>query len=696
MNFGNLLLDRELGQPAQRIERAIARFNNALTVYTPQSYPERRARVMLNLGNAYSERLTGDRSDNVERAIAAYQHALRFYTRESDPTKWAITQNNLGGALRNRLQGERARNLADAAAAHEAALGVHTPTAFPWMHMRSAQLAGDVAAARGDWSAARAYYRKAIETSHRLFAGGLNRAEAEGVAREGGGLFAAAAYAALMQNRPMGALDILESGKTRLLRVALGLDALDLAPELRHDLDRTRIELRDLEGRLDLVEGDERLQTIAQLETRRAEAQRIVDGAADTGRAGGSTESALATAERLLSHYQAIVLPIVTEQGASVLVLVRGKGAPSVTPVAIKGLDARTLNRFVHGEESSGRVGGWLGAYEINYLPVAEQQTRLPQWLQTIGELPPRLWNLIGAAMADALQAGGVGPNSAVLWVPQGSLGLLPITIAAGGTAGSALIDRYTFSVAPSLAAAETALRRARQFAAEPTLTAVINPTGDLRFTEPEGLFAASHFQQGRRRLLSADARSEAVLASLSKSSHWHFATHGTFSWSNPGQSGLRLAGDDRLTIRQLLDRVDPGHPRLVALSACETGLFDFQSAPDEFIGLPVAFLQAGAAGVVGTLWPVDDTSTALIMMKFYDLHMAKKTAPALALRQAQLWLRDATRQDVSSFLDDMLRSGRLSSAYADLLRASLTGGAAADRPFSHPFYWAAFQFYGS
>jgi CHAT domain-containing protein len=109
-----------------------------------------------------------------------------------------------------------------------------------------------------------------------------------------------------------------------------------------------------------------------------------------------------------------------------------------------------------------------------------------------------------------------------------------------------------------------------------------------------------------------------------------------------------------------------------------------------------VAFLQAGAAGVVGTLWPVDDTSTALIMMKFYDLHLAKKIAPASALRQTQLWLRDATRQDISSFLTDMLRSGRLSSAHGELLRASLTGGTAADKPFNHPFYWAAFQFYGS
>ena len=230
MNMGLLLLDNELDDPAERIETAIARLSDALVVYTPQSFPERRARVMLNLGIAYFSRVTGDSAENVEQAIAAYQSALRYYTRQSDPVKWASAQNNLGIALRKRTRGERGANLAAAAAAHEAALSVFTQSASPWMHLRSNQLAGDVAAARGDWMGARSHYRRAIECSHLLFAGGLNRAEAEGVVREGSELFSSAAYAAVRQDAPMEALNILESGRARLLRVALGLDALDIRP----------------------------------------------------------------------------------------------------------------------------------------------------------------------------------------------------------------------------------------------------------------------------------------------------------------------------------------------------------------------------------------------------------------------------------------------------------------------------------
>src|SRR5262245_17914930 len=696
MNFGLLLLDRELDKPSERTETAITRFKNALSVYTPQAFPERWARVMLNLGIAYSRRLTGDRGDNIEQAIAAYQNSLRFYARTSDPVKWASAQNNLGIALRKRVRGQRAENLAASAAAHSAAMSVFTPTAFPWMHLRSAQLAGDVASARGDWSGARQFYQSAIGASHLLFAAGLNRPEAETVAREGGELFAAAAYAAIKLNSPLEALDIIEGGRARLLKVAVGLDALTMQPEQRARLDTVRADIRELEGRLEFHMGDERLQIIKQLEGLRANMQNIIDGAGAASNAP-LRPNALALAEELLTKYRAILIPIVTENGAASLTIVRGSSAPTVVPVAMQDLDTGSLNRFLHGAETSGRPQGWLGAYAINHLPPSEQQGRWHEWLQAIQDLPSNLARLFAGALTDGLRASGVFEDSAILWLPQGALGLLPMAIASDPARKATVIDSYTISTAPSLTAAATSLRRTTASATPPAVTAIINPTGDLNFTEPEGAVAVSYFEAPRRTVLGAkDARLQAVLVSLTKSSHWHFATHGTFSWANTSESALLLADGDRLTMRDLVDRADLGHPRLVVLSACETGVFDFQRTPDEFIGLPVTFLQAGAAGVIGTLWPVDDISTALIMMKFYEIYVRKNTQPASALRGAQLWLRDADRRDIDAFLAEMLRSGRLSSEQDLMLRKSLRGDTAREKPYAHPYYWAAFQFYGS
>jgi CHAT domain-containing protein len=68
------------------------------------------------------------------------------------------------------------------------------------------------------------------------------------------------------------------------------------------------------------------------------------------------------------------------------------------------------------------------------------------------------------------------------------------------------------------------------------------------------------------------------------------------------------------------------GAPRLVALSACETGLHDINRSPEEFIGLPAAFLQLGATGVLATLWPVNDASAAFLMSRFFRHHIVDRT----------------------------------------------------------------------
>jgi CHAT domain-containing protein len=95
----------------------------------------------------------------------------------------------------------------------------------------------------------------------------------------------------------------------------------------------------------------------------------------------------------------------------------------------------------------------------------------------------------------------------------------------------------------------------------------------------------------------------------------------------------------------------------LVVLSACQTGLgsgaFADIPAGDDWVGLTRAFLHAGAANVVATLWPVEDWATAALMERFYEGYEAQGD-PVPALARAQ--------------------------------RALL-----ATRPVAHPFYWAGF-----
>jgi len=56
---------------------------------------------------------------------------------------------------------------------------------------------------------------------------------------------------------------------------------------------------------------------------------------------------------------------------------------------------------------------------------------------------------------------------------------------------------------------------------------------------------------------------------------------------------------------------------------------------PYDWVGLTRAFLHAGAARVVATLWPVEDRATARLMERFYQ-ELARGTEPARALAQGQ------------------------------------------------------------
>ena len=107
-------------------------------------------------------------------------------------------------------------------------------------------------------------------------------------------------------------------------------------------------------------------------------------------------------------------------------------------------------------------------------------------------------------------------------------------------------------------------------------------------------------------------------------------------------------------------------------------------------------FLQAGVPGVVSTLWPVTDVSTALLLARFYRYHLRDQHDPASALHLAQEWLRNATARDLG-----------LADLYQRQYEASGSKDAAAframryhrstpnDKPFAHRYYWAAFVFTG-
>src|SRR5258708_23793989 len=108
----------------------------------------------------------------------------------------------------------------------------------------------------------------------------------------------------------------------------------------------------------------------------------------------------------------------------------------------------------------------------------------------------------------------------------------------------------------------------------------------------------------GQRVLYEENATGLAIIDAVRGSTYLHFSCHGKFMADQPLDSALYLAGTDVLTLRNLLEgKLDLSNARLAVLSACQTAIADFSKLPEEAIGLPSGFLQAGVPGVVGTLW---------------------------------------------------------------------------------------------
>lgn len=142
------------------------------------------------------------------------------------------------------------------------------------------------------------------------------------------------------------------------------------------------------------------------------------------------------------------------------------------------------------------------------------------------------------------------------------------------------------------------------------------------------------------RVLDGAAADAAAIRSAFERGGIAHFAGHAVFDDARPERSYLVAAAgaaDDspaRLTAAEI-ERMGLDGLRLVVLSACQTSRAQ-AGRSGGFAGLAGAFLAAGAGGVVGSLWRVDDVSTRTLMERFHAAYRESGDA-AGALRHAQL-----------------------------------------------------------
>lgn len=353
-------------------------------------------------------------------------------------------------------------------------------------------------------------------------------------------------------------------------------------------------------------------------------------------------------------------------------------------------------------------------------------------WTRALDEVTNWLWP---AAMDPLLKMCVATPGSAgaVTVVAGGLLGLLPLhaawtpdDVACGGRRYA--LDVATISYAPNARSLAAARSVADSVAGEQLLIVADPPQAafgqpehsgqsqrsgrPLHYAAAEAACAAAAFPEATT-LLSGNglvsseggmteglvpggqATLAAVRRELAGADVLHFACHGSAHLDSPLDSNLLLPSGEALRLRELLDM--QLRARLAVLSACETSRLG-TDLPDEVVSLPTGLLQAGAAGVVATLWTIDDLTALMIMIEFYRRWRWEGTAPAPALRDAQRWVRDTTNEDKIDAWQRAVdeEAGWLPPAVADILldRVMFRPDRAA-RDEAGPACWAAFVHVG-
>ncbi|NET68504.1 MAG: CHAT domain-containing protein [Moorea sp. SIO1G6] len=682
-NLGNAYSDRITGDKAQNLEDAIACYQSALEVSTREAFPIDWAMTQNNLGSAYSERITGDKAQNLEDAIACYQLALEVRTREPFPIEWATIQINLGGAYFNRITGQKAQNLEDAIACYQLAKDVFTRKAFPKKWALTQNNLGFAYQDAQNFPEAYKAFDAAIKTVEFLrdeiiYGSGVEDYKTK-LAEKWNRVYRGMVETCLDLTNITAAIEYVERSKTgNLVEKIISRDLKTIFPvDVATQLQQYRDEIAAGQDQIQQGKAENPKVLAQHLQELRQQRNELQEQYLPIG-----SSFKFEQFQQKLDHHTAIVEFYITGDKLLTFIFTSETQQPIVWQS-----EPQDFKKFQKS------VNGYLRAY---YNKKYHWQRRLTTRLHLLAkiihiddiieQIPPECDRLI------------LIPHQYLHLFP---LHALPINIQQEEGKSEILMDRFPAGVsyAPScqlLQLAKTRKRR-KDFT---HLFAVQNPTDDLVYTNLEVEVIKSFFQTAEV-LASQEAKEAAVKVNenLTTAHCCHFSCHGYFNPKSPLESALVLA--ERKTKQIVQDKTTEDgfltlgeifalkleQCRLVTLSACETGLIDFSNSSDEYIGLPSGFLVAGSPAVVSSLWTVNDLSTALLMIKFYDNLLNYHMSLAVALNQAQLWLRDSSKEELEEYIDNL--PATFVQKYVS--KAMLHNFDNSDKPFNSPFYWAAF-----
>jgi len=271
-----------------------------------------------------------------------------------------------------------------------------------------------------------------------------------------------------------------------------------------------------------------------------------------------------------------------------------------------------------------------------------------------------------------------LSPDKDVIFVPHGMLSLVPFS-ALQDAAGEPLISSFAVSTAPSARVLQTMLQRGDGLSNDQSLV-VGNPITlpqyelqDIPGSDAEARDIAGVIGDGGdcQLLVGDDARMQKVAAHMQTVSMLHLACH-----SQPGilvfAPTLPSAEKEEEDEEDMDEEYDDGllhkeHIHCLRLMAKPTVVLSgsYTAAgsitEDGIVGLPRAFIAAGAKSVLATMWATQDDSAPILLQEWHKNIKQAGATQSQALKDAVAALR------------------------------THDGG-----KFSHPVHWAGFTLLGN
>lgn len=404
-----------------------------------------------------------------------------------------------------------------------------------------------------------------------------------------------------------------------------------------------------------------------------------------------------------------------TASGSMALVWTRSTISPIV--VELSQTAWQSIRLLIYGDDDR---SSWLSAYE-RFLQASatndeSMQLGMLDWSRVIDHGLSTLWDVVFKPIEDALLVLHLKRGAPLLICPPGELAMLPLSAAFNQANDSV---QWDVSIVPNTLAVRPAVP-ARDIGRN--LVCLHSPAGDASSFLPltrEEATALRRLDPDLNEICDEELSALNALNAMREGTHVHVCCHGAYDPNDASQSGLMLAHGERLTLTRLWAAgFDHFAVRLVFLSCCEGGMTGRSLDSDEFMGLPAAFLQLGAIGVIAAQWTVLDDAARVFADAFYRRYLGsmetRPVSPARALAETRRWIRTVTvgtlieehflshEQALELFVSPTPRSRRLRTlkgGFSSENNAELTDGDAVLklhlRPYEDACHWAAWMLFG-